>query len=663
MLPADAANAISTLMSLHSLPAFARLIVLFALGTAARAADRHVSTGGLDTNPGTLLQPWRTIQKAANSVLAGDTVFIRGNAGVYSERVTISGRDGTAVSPITFQTYPGDAMAVIDQTGVTPPASLSALLSIQNSDFVFLRNIELRNYKTAGTNAQQKTQIPAGIYIGGDSSGVQVRGCRVHDIWQSCTTLNDFGANAFGIVAYGASPTAIDGLVLDGNEVFNLRTGASESVVLNGNVTNFAVTNNSVHDCNNIGIDFIGFEGTNPVAALDQARFGVCAGNVVFNVDSKFNPAYGGNFGAGGGNATRSAPGLYVDGGRDIVLERNHVHACNYAVSAGSEHLGKVVSNVTVRNNILHHCHVGGIVMGGSGTTNGGVTGSSFTNNTLYDNDTVGFGGGQISIQNYVTTTTIQRNLIVATAAFAQLVLKDSTTGSFSAGAIDRNYYRCSAGASFEFIWNGTAYSTFATWKAAAGLAKDTASVLSTATLALVNNTPLNASPASDFALTAASPARDIGDSAAQPFTPAGGERDYFGQSRVASARVDIGADEYMTPWQAWRDIYFALPDGGPGAEAADDPEGDRLANLIEYSQGANPTVPDPASMPALSGTRFTYRKAAAELSYIVEQSPALPGTWTPLAATEQTDGAGLFWREIPLTGPARFFRLSVTLP
>ena len=57
--------------------------------------------------------------------------------------------------------------------------------------------------------------------------------------------------------------------------------------MLNGNVTGFEVTNNRVHDNNNIGIDFIGFEGTCPDPALDRARDGVCRGNVVWNISSR----------------------------------------------------------------------------------------------------------------------------------------------------------------------------------------------------------------------------------------------------------------------------------------------------------------------------------------------------------------------------------------
>ncbi|MFZ4763906.1 MAG: DUF5123 domain-containing protein, partial [Roseimicrobium sp.] len=447
-------------------PKFTTLVAWLVACSAGSATDRYVSTTGTNSNPGTFELPWRTIQKAADSVVAGDVVHIR--AGVYTERVTITNKDGTAQSPIIFQKYAADnGSVVIDQTGVTPPFDtvppidiiVSALLWIENSDYIRFQNLEFANYKTAGTNNQQKSQLPVGIYITGDGNGLSLSGCRVHDIWQSCTVNNDQTANAFGIAVYGTAATAIHNLTIDGCEIYNLRTGASESVALNGNVTNFSVVNNQVHDCNNIGIDFIGFEGTNATQALDQARNGVCRGNTVYRIDSKFNPAYGGNFTTGGGNGTRSAPGLYVDGGRDIVLERNHIYDCNFAVSVGSEHFGKLSSNVAVRNNILHHCHVGGVVLGGADDqTNGGADNCSITNNTLYDNDTTGYGGGQVMIQNYVTNTTIKRNLIAATTSFVQFILKETTTGGFATDAIDWNRYRHNSGSSYEFIWNGTPY-------------------------------------------------------------------------------------------------------------------------------------------------------------------------------------------------------------
>lgn len=647
---------------------FGCLILLLNPLSLSQAADRYVSKTGSDTNPGTLASPWKTIGKAATVAVAGDVINIRGNGGNYSERVTVNNRDGTAALPIIFQTYPGDPMVVLDLTGTVPSAGLSAVFTITNSDYVTLRNLEIRNYKTSGTDAVQRGQTPVGIYIIGNGNGVAIRNCKVHDIWQSCATAFDAG-NGFGIAVYGNNATALNGLILDGNEIYNLRTGSSESVALNGNVINFAVTNNIVHDCNNIGIDFIGFEGTNANAALDQARLGTCASNLVYNIDSKFNPAYGGNFTGPWDDSTRSAPGIYVDGGRDIVIERNRVYACNFALSLGSEAATKVTSNVTARNNIFNHCHVGGIVLGGSDAIlNGGASNCAISNNTIYGNDTVGYGGGQIALQNNLTGITIRRNLIASTASFAQLILKDNVTGSFAAGAIDWNYFKINPGSTLEFIWNRLSYDTFAAWKTASS--NDLHSTMGTGTVGLVNNAPVSTSPSTDFTLTATSLLRNIGDSASLPFTPAVGEKDYPGLSRVASLRVDIGADEYHTPYQIWLDLYFGLPDGGPNAGTGDDPDRDGLQNLFEYSQGSIPTKPDANLAPTTSMVggklRYTYRKAAPELTYTVQQNPTLTGTWSTVSnatSPEQTDGQGNYWRDFPTSASRGFFRLKVTQP
>src|SRR5207302_8808195 len=124
--------------------------------------------------------------------------------------------------------------------------------------------------------------------VDGASHDIQLRNNNVHHI-----EYDTADGNAFGISIYGTSKTQpITNVVLDGNEVHHLKTGNSESVTLNGNVKNFQVTNNRVHDNNNIGIDFIGFERTCPDPKQDQARDGVCRGNIVWNISSATNPAY-----------------------------------------------------------------------------------------------------------------------------------------------------------------------------------------------------------------------------------------------------------------------------------------------------------------------------------------------------------------------------------
>ena len=66
------------------------------------------------------------------------------------------------------------------------------------------------------------------------------------------------------------------------------------------------VTNNHVHDVNNIGIDFIGGERSICKDIGKVARNGICSGNRVERARSN----YGGGF----------AAGIYVDGARDIKI-------------------------------------------------------------------------------------------------------------------------------------------------------------------------------------------------------------------------------------------------------------------------------------------------------------------------------------------------------
>jgi uncharacterized protein (TIGR03437 family) len=90
----------------------------------ALAADYYVSPSGSDSFPGTLSQPFLTIQKAASVMVAGDTAFIR--AGTYRETVTPA-NSGTQYAPITFMPYNGESVTVSGADAI--PASSWTLSS------------------------------------------------------------------------------------------------------------------------------------------------------------------------------------------------------------------------------------------------------------------------------------------------------------------------------------------------------------------------------------------------------------------------------------------------------------------------------------------------------------------------------------------------------
>ena len=71
-------------------------------------------TGSDSTGDGSQGNPWRTIQKAADNVVAGDTVYVK--AGTYNEAVFIS-RSGVSDNYITFRNFD------VDIVTTTPPGT------------------------------------------------------------------------------------------------------------------------------------------------------------------------------------------------------------------------------------------------------------------------------------------------------------------------------------------------------------------------------------------------------------------------------------------------------------------------------------------------------------------------------------------------------------
>ncbi len=76
------------------------------------STDYYVATvanGGDDSNPGTLAEPFATIQHAASQIQPGYTVYIR--EGTYRETVTPA-QSGAAGYPITFEAYNGEQVII-----------------------------------------------------------------------------------------------------------------------------------------------------------------------------------------------------------------------------------------------------------------------------------------------------------------------------------------------------------------------------------------------------------------------------------------------------------------------------------------------------------------------------------------------------------------------
>lgn len=471
----------------------------------------YVATTGDDNSNGSFGSPWRTIQHAANTAVAGDTVYAMG--GVYNETVTFPNSGSASAGYITFESYPGQT-AILDGTGLSIPGGQYGLFTILNQSYLAISGFEIRNY-----TSNSVSNVPIGIYITGADSYIQILGNRIHDI---VTTARGCNANALGMAVYGSSaPASINNLMISGNEIYDLTTGCSESLSLDGNVMTWTVTNNLIHDNNNIGIDAIGFEGVSPDPAYDQARNGEISGNIVYNITSYDNPAYGRQY---------AADGIYVDGGTQITIERNLVHNVDLAIEMASEHSGHVTSYVTARSNLVYSANSAGISIGGYAASVGGTDHCTVVNNTLFQDDTKSTGSGELQIQFYATNNIFENNIVNATTQ--GLFVHNFTNSSPSPATVDYNLYFSSTGASAGiWDWNGTKYTGFAAYRSATGL--DAHSSFANPLFVSTSIPELQVQPSS--------PAVNAGINLGAAVV---GTLDFAGNPRVQGANIDIGAYE-----------------------------------------------------------------------------------------------------------------------
>ena len=478
--------------------------VFFALVLAATVAATDAHAALLEVPAG-----YVTIQAAVNAAAPGDTIEV--STGTYAEFVSFP-NSGSPGLPITLTAKAGHTPVIDGTSLVTTDAE--GLVRIDNRSYITVSGLEIANLTSSSSG-----HFPAGIWVRGTSNNIQLLGNNVHHIRNAgCSSCG-----AHGIGVYGTSAaSSIHDLLIDGNEVHDCVLGWSESVVVNGNVEDWAITNNVVHDNNNIGIDAIGFEGECAGCgdALDRARDGVIADNLVYNIDSLGNPSYGGS---------RSADGIYVDGGTRILIERNVVRDCNIGIEIASEHNGKATSEVTVRNNFVSRSHSIGIAMGGYDSNRGSTEDCAIVHNTLFENDTDHSGGGELLIQYDTRNNVVENNIIQANSQNQFLANEFTLTTD---NVIDHNLYFSSGGAPASYwVWKTTSLNGFAAWKAGSGNDANSLFV-----------DPLLANPgAGDLHLGAGSPA--VG--AASPLSPlVAGTTDIDGTPRISGAAADLGADE-----------------------------------------------------------------------------------------------------------------------
>ena len=460
---------------------------------------------GNDGNNGTsLATPWKTIQYAMDNAAPGNTVLIR--TGTYYEALQVN-VSGTAGNAITFKNYNNENVYIDgNNTAIT-------LLYIADQSNLVIQGLVFQN--TLGNNS-------AGVVIEGNCATIVFKKNKIRNInWTaSAAKIPSSTNNSNPFLVYGNNASnAINNIVIDSNEVSNNITGFSESLTLDGNINGFSITNNSVHDNLNIGILCAGNYLVSSNPATDNARNGSVKNNVVYNCVSNY----------------ATSGGIYIDGGKTIIVEKNKVYGNGYGIEIGAEELG-TTSAITVRDNLIFDNTIAGLAIGGYNfPSTGQVIDCIIENNTFVKNDNTNSGNGEIVISK--ASNCIFRNNILYTNT--QNIPLSSSYDLLQSNLFNYNAYYAPSGvaANLSFVFNNTTYSGLAAFQSS--VAQEANGIFVDP---LLTNTILTAPSTVDFSLSTGSLCIDAGNPLHMIVS---NEVDYYNFNRIANSIIDIGAIEY----------------------------------------------------------------------------------------------------------------------
>jgi hypothetical protein len=286
------------------------IIILFALLTVlaipscvdTKTQVYFVSKTGSDTNDGSLANPWLTIQHAADTMIAGSTVYIE--SGTYNERVYITTHSGTTGNPITFSNYPGDS-PIIDGTGLPKPTHGDSLVMITKS-YINFEGFEITN-----------NPYDDGVYVF-NGSHINLSELKIHDTAMCGIKLQ--GTASF--------------ILIDSCELYNCNTNLNNETVSLMPAHDIEIKNNHIHHTNKAGIDC---KGDNGIAGT-------------YNVsihDNEIN------------NIFNDQQGIYIDLQAEnqdgFFIYSNKIHDNYWGIVLASEVSPATLTNVNIYNNLFYN--------------------------------------------------------------------------------------------------------------------------------------------------------------------------------------------------------------------------------------------------------------------------------------------------------------------
>lgn len=352
-------------------------IYLFLFCITLYADTYYVSTDGNNSNNGSESAPWKTIQKAANTLEAGDTVLVR--EGTYNEKVAVQ-NSGSPGNFIVFMAYPGEEVTV-DAEGENISIFGQGAFQANNQDYIMIHGFRVINSSGAGIYTRYSSHI----------------------IFRKNYTYNT-GSSGIGVW------NTVNALV-DSNEVeyANAAGGGTQENISIAQTDTFEVCYNHVHHS-------AGQEGLD---VKDGSSNGTVHHNEVNNIYKL---------------------GIYVDSWDkptfNIHVYQNVVYECGHDGFDVAAEKGGMVEDVWIYNNIAYNNHSMGITFAGWGEEgyDHPMKDIYIINNVFYGNETHGIytnnsdivsniiirnnicsqnGGSQIALGSApVEALTIENNLV-----------------------------------------------------------------------------------------------------------------------------------------------------------------------------------------------------------------------------------------------------------
>ncbi|MCY7351734.1 MAG: right-handed parallel beta-helix repeat-containing protein, partial [Cytophagaceae bacterium] len=306
--------------------------------------------------------PWKTIQKAANSVPGGSTVIIAG--GTYVEKVSIpTSCNGTPTERTVFRNKENESV-VLD--GKNTGSQYEGLFKLVGNEYVVVKGITVQNGYWYGFSGEGSKNITldscstfntraSGIYVKTSSEVTITR----NNIRKACQELT---RDSFG----NGSQECISVVMVDG----------------------FKIANNEVWDTSQVGD--AGGEG---IDAKSGSNNGEIANNYVHDI---------------------ARLGIYVDAGSkdqfNVRVHSNRVFNTGGMSVAGE--IGGHVHEIYFYNNVVKDSKSSGLTFQAIG--NGKYTNVYVVNNTFYNNALNGFAG---DVGNY-SKNTGNSNLVIRNNIF-----------------------------------------------------------------------------------------------------------------------------------------------------------------------------------------------------------------------------------------------------